>query len=413
MKNKVILLGVLISLLKIDVLMGQNLFLQENALIYVQEDANLSVGGDLQNDGAINNFGTVSVFGSFINNNMFTSMMGELAFIGDDTQQVVSSELDLQRLTIDGGSNEVMIEADTIFVSDQLEFINGILKIRDNAQLIIQESAVVTGGNGNSYFDGALIQIGTGFKYYPIGNNGVFAPIAFDDITGSNVKMKVSVVAPGSSNPPISEDIIGVSGHALWKVEVEDGDVDSALVSIDFDQADLENFGTMNEINADTISPVIVKKNAIEDTFVSLGVSELLADPPFSSGSIVAEAYLKPKVEEERFVAIGLAPLVPETGFIYVPDAFSPNAIDEDNKSFKVFGVKVLEEDFELRIFDRANVLLYETSSYTEANENGWNGTNQNNGNDSPNGLYYYVLRYRLEGDTNVIEERNAIYLIR
>ena len=413
MRSSIAIVCSLVCLLQTGIVLGQNLFLQENAAIYVQEEANLSVGGDLQNEGFIENLGKVSVSGSFLNNSIFSSATGELAFLGSSMQQLISPSLELDRLTIDGESNVVVIDAELIIVTDELEFINGVLKIGENAQLIIEDGALATGGNENSYFDGELIQIGTGFKYYPIGNNGLFAPITLEDIKGIDVKMRVSVLVPNAPTPEISDDIIGVSEHALWRIQVDDGEVDSALITIDFNQVDLENFTNKNDIIADTKSPVVVKKDAIDGTFVSLGVSELTGDEPaYTNGRIVAESYIKPTVDGERFVAIGLAPLLPERGFLYVPDAFSPNAIEEENKTFRVFGVKVLEEDFELRIFDRANVLLYETNSYREASEVGWDGTNGNNGNESPSGLYYYTLKYRIEGG-EAVESQSAMYLIR
>jgi len=386
--------------------------LQENAAIYVKEGADLRVGGNIENDGFIENLGKVSIYGNFLNRSIFNSTLGELALISSDMQQVLSSDLELTKLTIDGTANEVMLESDLVTITGEIDFINGVLRISDSGELIIESGAITSGGNIDSYFDGGLIQLGTGFKYYPIGNNGVFTPITMEDIRGINVKMRISSTVPNTPVPEPSTNVIGVSEHALWKLDLEEGSIDSILVSMEFFDADLENFTNRNDINADFVSPVIVKKDEIDGLFETLGVSELIDTDSITFGRITADEYLRLAVDDSRYVALGLAPKLPSDGSLYIPNAFSPNAIEDDNKSFKVFGVKVINEEFELKIFNRSNVLVYQTDDYLEANRVGWDGTSRNNGNIEPSGLYYYTITYKLD-DGVVRREQNAIYLIR
>lgn len=409
-RNKLLLIGVF--WLIAGTLYSQNLFLQENAGIYIQGDAELKVGGTLENNGLIESNGTLSLYGDLLNNGILNLLMGEISFQGGDDQMINSPVLDVLDMAIMGHSNEIMLMSEEVRINGSVDFIDGVLRVPESAKFIIAADAETLGGNENSYFDGAMTHIGTGFKYFPIGNNGLFTPINLEEIRGVDVMLKVSSSVPNDPVPVPAENIIGVSEHALWKVELEEGFLDSALVSMEFMNANLDEFTNRNEINADNISPVIVEKTSLDGIFRTLGVSELTQTDSMTFGRIIAERYIRPTTEQDRFIALGLAPLVPDEGSFYIPNAFSPNAFDDDNKSFRVYGTRVIEEDFELRIFNRSNVLVYQTDSYQEANQVGWNGRNQNNGNEEPSGLYYYTISYKLE-DGNIRREQNAIYLIR
>ncbi|MGB3464694.1 MAG: gliding motility-associated C-terminal domain-containing protein [Cyclobacteriaceae bacterium] len=411
MRRSSIILVALILITRTN-LFGQNLYLQENARVFIETGAEVQVGGTLENNGYIDNSGELSLLGDLQNNSILNSIAGKLSFLGSGMQMIVSSSLDVSDLSIDGQSNEVMLNSEIIRVSGSIDFINGIMRIPEESRLIIEPDAETLGGNDLSYFDGAMTQLGTGFKYYPIGNNGLFTPISMEEIRGIDVTIQVSSTVPNDPAPIPADDIIGVSEHALWKVDLIDGFVDSILVSMEFRNADLNNFTNSNEIKADAVSPVLVEKESIDGIFRNLGVSELTDTDSMTFGRIIADRYIKPTLEQGRFIAVGLAPLLPASGSFYIPNAFSPNALDEDNKSFKVFGTRVINDGFELRIFNRSNVLVYQTDDYTEANQTGWNGRNQNNGNEEPSGLYYYTISYKLE-DGIQRQEQNAIYLIR
>ncbi|MEL6556630.1 MAG: gliding motility-associated C-terminal domain-containing protein [Bacteroidota bacterium] len=413
-RSKSILLA-LVLVFSVYVVNGQNLFLQENAAIFIQEGVDLQVGGDLENNGMIENMGTISLYANLTNASIFNTALGELSFNGNGVQRLISTNFDINTLTMNGISNELVLESNTIRILNSVEFINGIIKPTETTNFIIESDAEAIGGSQDSYFDGSLIQMGTGFKYYPIGNNGVFTPISMDDIRGINVSLRVSSSAPAAVPVvPNEDDVIGVSDHAIWQINLEDGSLDSILLSMEFEDVDFENFTIQNDINADSKSPVVLQRSADEEFFRTLGVSELTNwDAPFGpSGRIIAEEYLKIPTDDTKFVAIGYAPILSEEGGVYIPTAFSPNAIDEDNKSFKVFGFRVVNQDFELRVFNRFNVLVYETNDFLEANQVGWDGTNQNNGNEEPSGLYYYTIKYKLESGQEINEQR-SIYLIR
>jgi gliding motility-associated-like protein len=91
---------------------------------------------------------------------------------------------------------------------------------------------------------------------------------------------------------------------------------------------------------------------------------------------------------------------------INIPNVFTPNG-DGKNDTYlvKVSG----EELFELSIWNRWGGKVFET---TDAKK-GWNGKVNNTGEESPEGTYYFILTYKLRGQTVESVVRGTITLIR
>jgi gliding motility-associated-like protein len=91
---------------------------------------------------------------------------------------------------------------------------------------------------------------------------------------------------------------------------------------------------------------------------------------------------------------------------IEIPNVFTPNG-DNINDTYKI---KVSgEELFELTIWNRWGGKVFETTDP----KNGWNGKVNNTGENSPEGTYYFILTYRLRGQTTDTVVRGTVTLIR
>jgi gliding motility-associated-like protein len=74
---------------------------------------------------------------------------------------------------------------------------------------------------------------------------------------------------------------------------------------------------------------------------------------------------------------------------IFPPNAFSPNAVTEEDRKFRLYSEGMADEGYQLIIFNRWGEVIFESNSQ----ENGWDGK-MKNGNFAPSGVYTWVLRY-------------------
>lgn len=103
---------------------------------------------------------------------------------------------------------------------------------------------------------------------------------------------------------------------------------------------------------------------------------------------------------------------ISDNTFLYVPNVFSPTATDQENQFARVYGRNVSNTDFNFQIYNRWGALMYESNSFDEANNVGWNGREMNTGEQQTNGVYTYILSgtYR---DGSTFEQTGSITLIR
>ncbi|WP_370088032.1 gliding motility-associated C-terminal domain-containing protein [Ekhidna sp.] len=390
---------------------GQQLYIPGNALIHISEGANLEVGGNLENNGAIQNLGTLSLYGDWSANNNFNGLLGTLKFLGGANQIVAPPQLTVSEIIVNQGG-EVNFSGTEYIVTDRLEFQFGNIKPGENTRFVLEPNARVIGGSNDSYFDGTLINKGSGIKVFPVGADGVHSPLTLLNVFGVNTEIAASFESANSFDPIPGDTLLGVSHRGLWEVELINGGTDPTQVEITFSEEDLSDFKTTNNIRHRVNSPVITYSNDPAGVFESLGVESINNSDSLTYGTITSEFNLRPTLGEKIYLAIGLAPRIPNEGLYFIPEAFSPQASDPKNQTFKIFGEHISEEGFDLQIYNRYGVVVYSTSSFEEANENGWNGNNQKTGAEEPAGVYYYTIRFQFESGLP-IQQKGAFYLIK
>ena len=103
---------------------------------------------------------------------------------------------------------------------------------------------------------------------------------------------------------------------------------------------------------------------------------------------------------------------------LYIPNAFSPNtAQEEENRVFKCYGVNISDQNFELTVYNRWGEVVYSTTDYYQASDEGWNGRVNNTGEDLESGVYTYILKGKfsggIEGGGDSFSKTGAVTLIR
>ncbi|MEO9871470.1 T9SS type B sorting domain-containing protein [Ekhidna sp.] len=391
--------------------LGAQLYIPNSSLVHISDGANLEVGGELQNRGIIQNEGTLSLYGNWLINNNFNGLIGTLQFLGDSTQMVGPPELTISGLVINQGG-EVMFPGDEYTILDRLELRFGNIKPGDDTRFVLGPTAEIFGGSNTSYFDGTLISRGSGIKTFPVGSDGVHAPITLLNVFGFDTEIAATFLGENSSDPIPGDSLLGVSHKGLWEVELLSGTTDPTRIAIDFNNEDLNDFRVKNDIRHRISSPVIAYSDNPTGIFQSLGVNSLVNTDSITFGSIASQLTVRPIRDRKIYLALALAPQVPDEGLYFIPQAFSPQASDPKNQTFRIFGQQVAEEGFALQIYNRYGVLVYSTSSFAEANQRGWDGISQQTGASEPAGVFYYTIRLQFETGLPV-EEKGAFYLVK
>ncbi len=421
---------------------AQTLYIQDSAVVFVGDSAIVNstgsaenngriennnqfiVDGDIQNQGDFFNLGNISLSGDWVNSGMYNGTMGGFTMTGDDMQRVFNNDLLISELIINS-NDTVVLEGNMVEVEDLIDFRSGVLKTAGSNQLIIDNTADVRVPTpGSSYFEGRLILEGgseltdapdetdTQFKLFPLGANGRYAPITFSSIQENDFyQLAVTFITPNSRVPEPDSTLIGVSDESLYHVEVVTPGIESALVEVGFvdENLDESSFTLINPINADIKSPVVAIATAPEGPFTTLGGDTLTFE------TIISEEELFLADGIDKYVAVALAPRIPDHVDVFIPEAFSPVASDPINRALRVFGIGIREDNFRMVVFNRYNNVVYETTELNEATSIGWDGRLKN-GNDAPRGLYFCVVNLlRENGTPEGLPEsyKKPVYLVR
>ena len=345
MKKSIFYLSVFISVYST----AQQMYVGENALVHISDGANLEVGGNLDNEGAIQNLGSLSLYGDWTTNNNFNGTEGSLNFRGGEDQAIAPPTLTISELivNVDG---VVTFPGKEYLITDRIDFQFGNVRINDNTEFILGENVSVLGGSNDSYFEGTIIAEGSGIKTFPIGSNGVYAPLTMLDVFGFDSRIAARYIGENSRAPIPGDSLLGVSHRGYWEFELVGGVADETRIQVEFNQEDLSDFKIQNDIRHRLNSPVIAYTDNLNEVWSSLGVSELMDTDSLTFGTLTAQIPLTPGFNK-TYLAVGLAPMIPDEGLYFIPEAFSPNAADPDNQTFKVFGQQIVDEEFFLRDF--------------------------------------------------------------
>lgn len=77
---------------------------------------------------------------------------------------------------------------------------------------------------------------------------------------------------------------------------------------------------------------------------------------------------------------------------VFVPNVFSPQATEVDNRKLKVFGFMIKDEDFSFIVYNQWGQVVYQANTFTEANQ-GWSGDIKGNTQDQSVAVYTYILK--------------------
>lgn len=412
---------------------GQDLFIPQQAELTISSNAIISTGtnlinngrveiatgssymsmGNITNTGFLINNGQLELYQNWVNVGTFNTSMGEMIFAGSSDQKFASTYLPIATLTI-SKMGKLEFEADSIKITDELKFVEGVLNPGENTRFIVDSDAdIIHEAGSQSYFEGTMISRGTGYRIFPVGDGGYFGTLSFLEMQGTGNSNELEIALehlPIAAMP--GEDLIGISDQNRWKIKQTKGDINHAVLQIDFEEENLESFTNQNTIRRKYDSPVIAISDSIVGPYHSLGVESLIATDSVTYGTIIGAESVALKKDETRYFGVALAPTVDPKGEIFFPNVFAPSASDIRNQSYKVFGELIAEKPFQIRIYNRFSTLVYQADSFEEANKEGWNGLNES-GKEEESGVFFVFVQYAYQYEPERIHEYSGSLLLK
>lgn len=361
---------------------SQGMF-NESAL-YVN-GVNVYVDGELTNRGILQNDGTISVTGDWESKGEYNGG-GALELNGSAPQKISHYGQEVHKLVIDGwGTKYIKGE---INISSLLALNNGIVEVSGGDLLNLRENAVTEGGSPDSYVDGALTVEGVGYRFFPIGKNGTYAPIEFINVQGENTQYALEVFEDA---PVISVQDIIVRNALYWHRTDIRGTFSSSPVAVDYDRSYFqtpekiillsgtswdEDFAVIDQVGHSTETDKITTLIPISSPIILLGES--------------SETWTQAD--------------------FYFSTALSPHASHAENHKVKIFGGRLSPEGFRFQVFDRWGILIYENISLEEMSSNGWDGRTTA-GTEMATGTYPYRMT-AMDKTGQKLERKGVITII-
>lgn len=307
------------------------------------------IDGGLSNKGELENNGVISVTGDWASDGKYKGK-GVVQLNGRTPQRVYHYDQAVSTLVIDGWGTKYI--KGNLNISKELALKQGIVEVSSVDELTLKADAVISGGSSDSYVDGALTTDGTGYKFFPIGKNGTYAPIEFIDVKGEEPQYAVEAF---ENAPVISVENVIVRKALYWQRTDKRGVFTSSPVAIDYDRSYFAN--------PDNI--ILLAGSGWEDQFLTINEVEQSAetDKITTQVPVSAPILLLGEVSEKWT----------EADFFF-STALSPHAAHVENHNVKIFGERLSADGFHLQVFDRWGQLVYENTSLEEMSDNGWDG---------------------------------------
>ncbi|MEM6840669.1 MAG: hypothetical protein AAF632_00465 [Bacteroidota bacterium] len=334
---------------------------QQGGIHISGSDPLITVNTSFINYGTIIQQGTLITDSDLLNYGSYEGTEMSLVLQGRD-QRILTDSLVLARLRITGGGIKTL--EGNLEVTKNLHLRRGLLRVDDLYRFSLNEDATVTQNNENSYIWGSMSHRGTGNKFFPVGTQDAYAPLTLTNIQGNNPLVRVKYVP--------------VDDQPFWSQTQLAGSYQGSPITVTFptQNPDYEAYPEQLAITAGTSQ---------EQTETTL-TSELqeVALPRITLASTSSTVL--------PWISVGFSS---EGEEIYVPNAFSPEAPDPEDRSIKVYGKYLSDDDFYFGIQDTWGRWVYQTTSLENAMGSGWTSSQVNS---DPTQFRYVVSGYFLSG---------------
>ncbi len=362
--------------------------LNQSELIYIK-DAVFTVKGDFQNQGKIINQGTITVSGSWVNENKYFASTGKFILNGD-VAQTVRHNKDSFHILILSGNGEKIWQEEAAVVKD-VSFSNALLTTQAVGALIVRKGGTITGASANGYVNGLLFREGTGQQDFPIGKGGKYLPVSLTNVAGSNDVMLGLEIKEPNTGAQVGSAVKSVSQIRYAELTKRTGTFDGSPISLTI---------ASDEAQTPTQDLIVAESTTQNGVYRNLGQGSLSGTTITSSFSVTGS-----------FFALALSEPLDENA-VFIPNAFSPASTNAEEQVIKIYSNQLAPEEFEFLIFSKWGNVIFQSNSLADMKTTGWNGINKENGELVSLGVYTYTARGKfINGKT--FEKTGNITLIR
>jgi hypothetical protein len=377
------------SALVIHVLCNVSVLAQDinnQANVYIPNGMTVYTVGNLINTGFLQNNGFFSLTGNWNNTSVYQGS-GTISLDGTN-QSLENNNQFIANLAVNGGGIKTI--SHKISISNEIDFNEGIILVRDIDTLMLSESCNVLGGSEVSYTEGALSTMGTGSRLYPIGKNGKYHPASLMDIKGLSpvIEMEVEENLPTLKTSPASTLMTDI----YWIRKTISGTFESSPIDLTYTLNDTINHDRVAIAQGQDLTDALSLLENVSLT--SSGTTDVIGSRKEATGIIFAIA----EVDND--------PAKP----YYLSTTLSPSAVNPENRSIKLFGDGISEDAFRFQVFNRWGITIFETQSLTSMQTSGWDGNQR--GSIVSSGAYPYSLHY-LNSSGMAIQQTGFIMVIR
>lgn len=367
---------------------AQEMIIEDQAVLFIEDEAILTFSMDVTNNGNVLNNGEIRVNYEWNNLNLYTPGTGVFRIQGQGRtirHTNASFNEGLFHTLVFDGDGDFSIPGN-IFVSNNLNLINGYLQTSNTDFLRLESQATISGGGEDSYIIGPVEHFGNGYRFFPIGTVNNYTPIEFLSVNGIDLLLKIESFEPNLDSL-IEDKLFKLDSVRFWQIDELEGSFLGSRVILPI-------LGDEQYDESEINGVVVASKPLGDSVYYDRGRADLTGNQ--FGGTVLS----RDSVGSGR-IALALTKEFLATGKVAFPNAFSPNAINTLDRAFVILGNDVADNPFLLRIYDRFGDLVYETQSFETANNEGWDGRHMRSGRPLPTGIYTFILRLQyLNGES-------------
>jgi hypothetical protein len=354
-------------------------FYNNGSVVSIAASTVFTVNDSLVNKGTLTNNGNMVMGGVWLNQGTYVPGSGEITFNSPATSgpQIINhNNQSFGKLTISGGGEKLML-ADVTIVNE-LILTDGIVTNQNNAKVIFQQGATISGGSDQSHVQGPVYHLGTGAKLFPVGSGTQYLPVEISGITSSS---EVGILLVEFSTPQtfgFNSELADVSSKRYWEVDLVNGALTGTQVALPVKGDE--------GLSAATSQYVLVQSDASPINFKSLGQSNFTGSG--SDGTVFSDAAVS-----EKLVTVGTL-----SEKIIVYNAISADG-DSRNAIMRIVNIGLYPNNI-VSVFNRWGDKVFEVTGY-DNDQKAFRGiANLGGNNDLPAGTYFYKID---KGDGSVV----------